>query len=133
MVGIKAARAGGRVGDIGHAIEQFVKPYGYGIPYELGGHGVGHKVSESPYVPNLGEKGTGAELEAGMVLAIEPMLNEGDGGIALAGDGHTYKTADGKRSAHFEHTILITEESPEILTTLKVARTRSASTSNVVD
>ena len=116
VIGIKAARAEGRVGDIGYAIEQFVKPYGYGMPVELGGHGVGHEVSEEPYVANFGKKGEGAKLEAGMVIAIEPMLNQGDGRIVLAEDGHTYKTADGKKSAHFEHTILITEDSPEILT-----------------
>jgi methionyl aminopeptidase len=116
VVGIKAARAGNTVGDIGHAIEQFVKPYGYGIPIELGGHGVGRKVAEEPYVPNFGEKGTGQKLKAGMTLAIEPMLNQGDARIVLSDDGYTYKTADGKNSAHFEHTILITEGEADVLT-----------------
>lgn len=115
-IGIKAARAGNTVGDIGYAIEQFVRPYDYGIPYELGGHGVGHKVSEEPYVPNFGEKGKGQKLETGMILAIEPMLNAGDARIVLSDDGYTYKTADGKNSAHFEHTILITEGKAEVLT-----------------
>lgn len=115
-IGTKAARAGGTVGDIGYAIGQFIKPYGYGSPIELGGHGVGHEVSEEPYVANLGQKGEGETLKAGMVLAIEPMLNKGDARIVLAGDGHTYKTADGENSAHFEHTILITDNDPEILT-----------------
>lgn len=119
VVGIKAARAGNTIGDIGHAIEQFVKPYGYGIPYELGGHGVGRKVAEDPYVPNFGEKGTGSELKAGMVLAIEPMLNQGDPRVILGADGYTYKTADGKNSAHFEHTILITDKEPEVLTIIQ--------------
>lgn len=121
QVGIKKARAGNTVGDIGHAIEQFVGPHGYSMPVELGGHGVGHKVSEEPYVANFGQKEEGEKLQAGMTLAIEPMLNKGDGRIVLADDGYTYKTADGKNSAHFEHTILITDEDPEVLTTLEVA------------
>jgi methionyl aminopeptidase len=117
-VGIKAARAGNAVGDIGHSIEQFVKPYGYGVPIELGGHGVGHKVSEEPYIANFGQKAEGPELKAGMTLAIEPMLNLGDSRIVLSEDGYTYKTADGKKSAHFEHTILVTDGGPEVLTKL---------------
>lgn len=116
QVGIKKARAGGTVGDIGHAIEQFVGPHGYSMPIELGGHGVGKKVSESPYVANFGQKGEGEKLSPGMTLAIEPMLNRGDSRIVLKDDGYTYKTADGKNSAHFEHTILITEGEPEVLT-----------------
>lgn len=115
-VGIKTARAGNTVGDIGHAIEQFVKPYGYGIPYELGGHGVGYKVQELPHISNFGEEGTGEELRPGMTLALEPMLNAGNARIILDEDGYTYKTADGKKSAHFEHTILITEDKAEVLT-----------------
>ncbi|MDP6387857.1 MAG: type I methionyl aminopeptidase [Candidatus Pacebacteria bacterium] len=118
-VGIKAARTKNTIGDIGYAIEQFVRPYGYGIPYELGGHGVGHKVSEEPYIPNFGQKKEGLELKAGMTLAIEPMLNLGDGRIVLAKDGYTYKTADGKKSAHFEHTILITDGDAEVLTKIQ--------------
>ncbi len=116
QVGINAARVGNTVGDIGYAIEQFVKPHGYGSPVELGGHGVGHKVAEEPYVPNVGEKGEGPELKAGMALALEPMLNQGDARITLAEDDYTYKTADAKNSAHFEHTVLVTEDKPEILT-----------------
>ncbi|MBL7045350.1 MAG: M24 family metallopeptidase, partial [Parcubacteria group bacterium] len=116
MVGIKAARAGNTVGDIGYAIEQYVKQYDYGLPVELGGHGVGYKVAEEPYIANFGDKGDGATLKAGMVLALEPMLNAGDSRIELADDDYTYKTADGKNSAHFEHTILVTEGNPEILT-----------------
>ena len=115
-VGIKASRAGNTVGDIGHAIETFAKPSGFGIVHELGGHGVGHSVHEEPRVPNIGTSGTGIELVPGMVLALEPMLNEGVGDVVLADDGYTIKTADGKRSAHFEHTIVITEGAPEILT-----------------
>lgn len=115
-VGIKAARGGNRVGDIGHAIEAFVKPYGYGIVYELCGHGVGYKVHEEPQVLNLGEAGTGPKLKPGMVIAIEPMLNMGSPDIYLADDGYTFKTKDGSLSAHFEHTIAITDGEAEILT-----------------
>ena len=115
-VGIKAARGGAKVGDIGAAIEAYVKPHGYGIVRELAGHGVGYAVHEEPYVPNFGKKNTGAVLKPGMVIAIEPMLNEGTADVILEDDGYTFRTKDGKRSAHFEHTILITEGAPEILT-----------------
>lgn len=114
--GIAAARHGGFIGDIGEAIENFVTPYGYGIVKILGGHGVGKKVHEDPYVPNYGKRGTGPKLIPGMVLALEPMLNEGTDKVFLDNDGYTFKTKDGKRSAHFEHTILITEDKTEILT-----------------
>jgi len=115
-VGIKASRAGSTVGDIGHAIETFIQSSGFGIVRELCGHGVGHKVHEDPQIPNYGTAGTGPKLEPGMVLALEPMLTEGGEDIILGDDGFTYKTADGKRSAHFEHTIVITLDNPEILT-----------------
>ena len=115
-VGIKAARGGAKVGDIGAAVEAYVKPHGYGIVRELAGHGVGYAVHEEPYVPNFGKKNTGAMLKPGMVIAIEPMLNEGTADVILEDDGYTFRTKDGKRSAHFEHTILITEGAPEILT-----------------
>ena len=115
-IGIKAARDGNRVGDIGYEIEQFVKKLGYSMPYELGGHGVGYTVAEKPYIPNSGKKNTGEKLKKGMVLALEPMLNKGDDGIILMDDGYTYKTANGSRSAHFEHTILITDSGAEVLT-----------------
>lgn len=114
--GIAAARSGGFVGDIGEAIENFVKPHGYWIVKILGGHGVGKKVHEDPYVPNYGKSGTGQKLVPGMILALEPMLNEGTDKVFLDNDGYTFKTKDGKRSAHFEHTILITEGKAEILT-----------------
>lgn len=115
-VGIKAARGGARVGDIGAAIQAFVKPHSYGIVRELAGHGVGYAVHEEPYVPNYGKKNTGPILKPGMVIAIEPMLNEGTADVVLDEDGYTFRTEDGKRSAHFEHTILITDGNPEILT-----------------
>ncbi len=82
----------------------------------LAGHGVGYKVHEEPYVPNYGKKNTGSILKPGMVIAIEPMLNEGTADVVLDEDGYTFRTADGKRSAHFEHTVLITDGPAEILT-----------------
>lgn len=115
-VGIQAAVGGARVGDIGYAIEEFVKKHNYGIVRELSGHGVGRAIHEDPYIPNYGKKGTGAKLVPGMIIAIEPMLNEGKRGIVFDDDGYTVRTADGSRSAHFECTILITEGEPEILT-----------------
>jgi len=117
--GIAAARAGARVGDISHAVESFVVSAGrFGIVEELAGHGVGYKVHEDPYIPNYGEGDSGPVLEPGMVIAIEPMINEGGKAIMLAPDGYTYKTADGKRSAHFEKTVAITSGDAEILTCL---------------
>lgn len=116
LSGIKAARAGNTVGDIGHAIEQCAKQHGYGVVKELGGHGVGYKVHEEPHIPNFGNKGSGPTLKSGMVLALEPMFNEGVEKIVLDEDGYTFKTADGKRSAHFEHTIVITDSDAKILT-----------------
>ena len=114
-IGIWAARGGDTVGDIGHAIESFVNRR-YGIVRELSGHGVGIKIHEDPYVPNYGKKGKGQKLIPGMIIAIEPMLNLGKDDIVSAADNWTIKTADGSRSAHFEHTILITEGDAEILT-----------------
>ncbi|MFC1623610.1 type I methionyl aminopeptidase [Patescibacteria group bacterium] len=114
--GIKAVRAGNRTGDIGYAISEFAKPSGFGIVDDLGGHGVGKSVHEEPFIPNVGKKGTGEKLKKGMVIALEPMLNEGTKKIVLSDDGYTFKTADGGRSAHFEHTVLITDGEPEILT-----------------
>ena len=117
-LGIAAARAGNRVGDISFAVESFVRPHGFGIVEELAGHGVGYKVHEDPYVPNYGKKNSGPVLKSGMVIAIEPMLNEGGKAVVLSSDWYTYKTADGKRSAHFEKTIVVTEGNAEILTKL---------------
>jgi len=114
--GIAAARAGNRVGDIGHAIALFVESRGLSIVREFGGHGVGHRVHEEPFIPNFGKQGVGLELVSGMVLAIEPIVNEGSSGVVFAGDVYNIKTKDGKRSAHFEHTILISENSAEIIT-----------------
>ncbi|QQR49887.1 type I methionyl aminopeptidase [Candidatus Nomurabacteria bacterium] len=118
MIGIQAARGGSTVGDVGAAIEAYVKPYGYGIVRELAGHGVGRAIHEDPYVPNFGKAGKGERLVPGMVIAIEPMLNLGSKEVVFEDDGYTVKTRDGKQSAHFEHTILITKGEPEILTSL---------------
>jgi len=115
LVGIEQAKGGNTVGDIGHAIEKFVGRK-YGIVRELSGHGVGKKIHEDPYIPNFGKKGKGQKLIPGMVIAIEPMLNIGKADIITLSDGYTIKTADGSRSAHFEHTVLITENEAEILT-----------------
>ncbi len=114
--GIKAARAGGHIGDIGAAIERIGLSKGYGLVRELGGHGVGHKVHEDPYVPNYGKKGNGPILKAGMVIAIEPMFMLGSEDIRMMPDGYTIVTEDGSMSAHFEHTIVITEKGSEIVT-----------------
>jgi methionyl aminopeptidase len=114
--GIKVIKEGKHVRDISYAIERFVRPKHLGIVEELCGHGVGYKVHEDPYVPNYCLENKGEKLKAGMVLALEPMLNEGSKHIVLDADGYTYRTADGKRSAHFEHTIVVTKDGCEILT-----------------
>ncbi len=114
--GIKAAKGNKHIGDIGYAVERVTKANGFSIVEDLCGHGVGYSVHEDPYVPNYGERGRGEKLKPGMVICIEPMLNEGDKDIYLSDDGYTYKTSDGLRSAHFEHTIIITSGEPEIIT-----------------
>ena len=116
LAGIKAAKGGKRTGDIGNAIEIIGVAHGYGVVEDLSGHGVGYEVHEDPYVPNYGDVGKGEVLKPGMVIAIEPMFNLGTKDIRLANDGYTYCTADGKYSAHFEHTVLITKGDAEILT-----------------
>lgn len=117
-VGIEAARPGNHVGDIGYAISKFVKPFGFGVVDALCGHGVGYAVHEDPMIPNFGKKGTGEEILPGMVFAIEPIINEGSKEVEFddAGDGYTVYSADGSRSAHFEHTVIITENGPEPVT-----------------
>jgi len=116
LEGIKVIKEGKFVRDISYAIERYVRPLHLGIVEELCGHGVGYKVHEDPYVPNYCLESKGEKLKAGMVLALEPMLNEGTKHIKLDTDGWTYKTADGKRSAHFEHTVVVTKNGVEILT-----------------
>ena len=116
MAGIKAAKAGKRVGAIGEAIERIGIANGYGVVEDLSGHGVGYSVHEDPYVPNYGSSKKGAILKPGMVLALEPMFNLGTKKVVLDPDGYTFRTADGRPSAHFEHTIVITKSDPEVLT-----------------
>jgi methionyl aminopeptidase len=118
MRGVMQARAGNHVGDIGHAIETYVRKEGYGLVRDLCGHGVGHALHEEPQIPNFGSQGTGDLLEEGMVIAIEPMVNEGGGRVDFLHDGYTVETTDGSRSAHFEHNVVITNGDPLILTTL---------------
>jgi methionyl aminopeptidase len=116
-VGIDAAVAGNTVGDIGYAIENFIHSQGrYGIVEILAGHGVGREIHEDPYIPNFGKRGKGAKLVPGMIIAIEPMVNLGTKNVTIDDDDWTFRTADRKNSAHFEHTILITDGEPEILT-----------------
>ncbi|MFZ1019871.1 MAG: type I methionyl aminopeptidase, partial [Minisyncoccia bacterium] len=116
-VGIDAARAGNMIGDIGFAIENFVHSHGrYGIVEVLSGHGVGRAIHEDPYIPNFGKAGKGAKLISGMVIALEPMINLGTKNVTIDEDDWTFRTADRKNSAHFEHTILITDGEAEILT-----------------
>lgn len=114
--GIAAARTGGTLGDIGAAVQRVGNAYGFAYPIELGGHSVGRAVHEEPFIPNFGEEGMGEAIEVGMVLAIEPMFMRGKSAIKLDKDGYSYRTKDGSRAAHSEHTVLITENGPEILT-----------------
>ena len=114
--GIKYARAGGRVSDIGHAVQKYVESFGYGVVREFVGHGVGRKMHEPPEVPNYGAAGHGARLQPGMVIAVEPMVCAGDWHVKVLKDDWTTVSADGSLTAHYENTILITEGDPEILT-----------------
>ncbi|HET6408368.1 MAG TPA: type I methionyl aminopeptidase, partial [Chthoniobacteraceae bacterium] len=115
-LGIRKAQAGRRVGDIGAAIEDEVVAHGFSVVREFVGHGVGKKLHEEPQVPNYGRPGTLQKLKPGMTLAIEPMVNMGTASIRILEDKWTVVTADGKPSAHFEHTVLITSGEPEVLT-----------------
>lgn len=114
--GIKAIRVGGHIGDIGFAVSAVARKYGYALAQQLAGHGVGYAVHEDPYVPNEGNEGEGEEIVSGLVIAIEPMLCEKKGAIKLDKDGYTYRTKDGGRSAHAEHTVFITEDGPVVVT-----------------
>ncbi|MDL2363589.1 MAG: type I methionyl aminopeptidase [Patescibacteria group bacterium] len=116
QAGIQAVHDRVRTGDIGYAVEQSLKHRPYGIVKDLVGHGVGHHVHEDPNVPNYGRANTGPWLDAGMTIAIEPMVTLGTDQVAVADDGWTILTIDGSRSAHFEHTVLITQNGAEILT-----------------
>lgn len=114
--GIAAAVPGNRIGDIGHAIQRYVEARGLSVVREFTGHGIGRQLHEKPEVPSFGEPGGGMRLRAGMVIAIEPMVNQGTHEVQLLADDWTAVTADRKLSAHFEHTVLITERGPQILT-----------------
>lgn len=114
--GIAVARAGKTTGDIGYAVEGIARKHGLGFPKNLSGHGIGKNVHEPPHVPNYGKPREGDELVTGMVITIEPMFTLGSGELYLDADGHGYRTKDGSRTAHAEHTILVTENGSEILT-----------------
>ena len=114
--GIKMARAGGRLGDISNAIQSYVEARGYSVVRDFVGHGVGTSLHEAPEVPNFGTAGRGVRLMPGMTLAIEPMINVGTHEVKVMPDGWTVLTKDGSLSAHFEHTVAITPEGPQIMT-----------------
>ena len=106
----------GRLSDISHAVQSWVEPKGFSVVREFVGHGIGSKLHEAPQIPNYGKPGQGPRLKTGMTLAIEPMINAGAPGVKILEDGWTAVTQDGRRSAHFEHTVAITDNGPEILT-----------------
>jgi methionyl aminopeptidase len=116
--GIAQARVGNHVGDIGHAVQTVAEGAGFGVVRELVGHGVGQRMHEDPQVPNHGQPRRGARLQAGMTIAIEPMITQGDYATKMLGDKWTVVTADGSLAAHFEHTVAVTNEGPRILTGL---------------
>jgi methionyl aminopeptidase len=113
--GIDEAKAGNRLGDVSFAVQDYVESEGFSIVRDYVGHGIGKNLHEDPPVPNYGIRGRGIELKPGIVLAIEPMVNEGTYKVKVKPDGWTVMTTDGKLSAHFEHTVAITENGPEIL------------------
>lgn len=115
-MGVKQAVKGNRTGDIGNAVQKYVEARGYSVVREYTGHGVGASVHEDPGVPNYGTPHRGIRLEEGMVIAIEPMINQGRPGVRQLSDGWTVVTSDGRLSAHFEHTVAITADGPVILT-----------------
>ena len=114
--GIKMARAGGRIGDISSAVQSYVEARGYSVVRDFVGHGVGTSLHEAPEVPNFGAAGRGVRLLPGMTLAIEPMVNMGKHDVKVMPDGWTVLTKDGSLSAHFEHTVAITSDGPQIMT-----------------
>ena len=117
-IGIEEAVAGNRLGDIGNAIQKYVESNGFTVVKDFAGHGVGKAMHEDPCIPNFGRKGRGLKIEEGMVLAIEPMVNIGTYKVNITNDGWTVVTRDGKRSAHFEHTVAIIDGKPVVLTEL---------------
>lgn len=115
-LGIEQAKVGNRIGDIGHAIQSYVEPLGYGVVREFIGHGIGPTIHESPSVPHYGEKGKGLRLKEGMTITIEPMINTGTWQSKMDSNGWTARTKDGGLSCQYEHTIAITKDGPIILT-----------------
>ena len=113
--GIEKARFGNRIGDISHAIQSYVESFGFGVIREFVGHGVGRNLHAPPEVPNFGKPGRGPRIEIGMTLAIEPMVSAGDWRVKILEDGWTAVTRDGSLAAHFEHSIAVTPNGPEIL------------------
>lgn len=116
LKGIDKAVSGNRVGDVSHAVEEYCTSFGYGVVRQYVGHGVGMKLHEEPEVPNFGKAGHGCKLCEGMVIAIEPMINARGGGVKVLSDGWTVVTETGSLSAHFEHTVAITSDGPQLLT-----------------
>ena len=114
--GIAAAQPGGRLSDIGHAVESVAEPAGLGIVREYGGHGIGRSMHEDPFIQNFGRAGRGPDLRPGLVIAIEPMLMLGAEQTRVLADEWTVVTVDGSLAAHFEHTVAVTEDGPEVLT-----------------
>lgn len=133
LAGVAQATAGNRLGDIGSAVQRMCEGAGYGVVRDLVGHGVGRRLHEPPNVPNLGRRGLGKKLVAGMTLCIEPMINGGTGAVTVDGDGWTVRTADGAPSAHYEHMVHVRRGAPEVLSSFErieaaLARTRGEST-----
>lgn len=120
--GIEHCRPGARLGDISHAVQEVAEAGGFSVVRSLVGHGVGRQMHEDPQIPNFGEAGRGPRLEAGMVFAIEPMVNVGGHEVFVAPDGWSIHTADGSLSAHFEHTVAVTDDGPRVLTSLDGGR-----------
>ena len=117
-IGIEKAKRGNRLFDISYAIQRWVESHGFSVVRDFVGHGIGKDLHEEPQIPNFGAPHQGPRLEKGMVFALEPMVNEGTYEVRILSDGWTVVTADGKRSAHFEHTVAITEDGAEILSAL---------------
>ncbi|MDF3078369.1 MAG: map [Sphingobacteriaceae bacterium] len=118
-LGVEKAVAGMRIGDVGYAVQEHAEKNGFGVVKELVGHGVGFKLHEKPEVPNYGKRGSGAKLEEGMVIAIEPMINAGKAGVKFWKDGWTVSTVDGKPSAHYEHTVAVRKGKADVLSTFQ--------------
>ena len=122
--GIAAARAGGRLGDISQAVQQYAESRGFGVVREYTGHGIGRAMHEEPLVPNFGQAGTGPELKSGMTLALEPMLTTGDWHTRVGADNWVVYTSDRSMAAHFEHTVAVTPQGGEVLTVSTIGNDR---------